>query len=37
MNLLGFDAGVPRLPLTEMEPQNAEKLEKAMRALKLIN
>jgi 4-hydroxy-tetrahydrodipicolinate synthase len=30
MNLLGFDAGVPRAPLTEMEPQNREKLITAM-------
>ncbi len=30
MNLLGFDAGVPRAPLTEIEPQNREKLVVAM-------
>lgn len=30
MNLLGFDAGTPRAPLTEIEPQNREKLAKAM-------
>ncbi len=31
MRLLGYDVGVPRAPLTEMEPQNREKLIKAMR------
>lgn len=31
MNLQGRNAGVMRRPLTEMEPQNAEKLEKAMK------
>ena len=30
MNLLGFNAGTPRAPLTEIEPQNREKLVKAM-------
>ena len=30
MNLLGFNAGLPRAPLTEIEPQNKEKLMKAM-------
>ncbi len=30
MNLLGFNAGTPRAPLTEIEPQNKEKLIKAM-------
>ena len=30
MNLLGFDAGTPRAPLTEIEPQNKEKLISAM-------
>ncbi len=30
MNLLGFNAGTPRAPLTAMEPQNREKLIKAM-------
>ena len=30
MNLLGFDAGVPRAPLSEIEPNNKEKLRKAM-------
>ncbi len=32
MNLLGMDVGELRLPLCEMEPQNLEKLKKAMRA-----
>ena len=31
MNLLGFDAGVPRAPLTQLEPANREKLANAMR------
>ena len=31
MELLGLDRGVLRRPLTEMEEQNAEKLEKAMK------
>ncbi len=30
MNLLGFNAGTPRAPLSEMEPSNKEKLRKAM-------
>ena len=30
MNLLGFDAGTPRAPLSEIEPNNKEKLRKAM-------
>lgn len=30
MNLMGMQAGPMRRPLTEMEPENAEKLEKAM-------
>ena len=30
MNMLGFEAGPLRMPLTEMEPQNAEKLRAAM-------
>ncbi len=36
MNLLGFAAGVPRLPLTEMEPDNAERLAKEMKELGII-
>lgn len=31
LNLMGMGAGLPRMPLTEMEPANAERLEKAMR------
>ena len=31
MNLLGFDAGTPRAPLTTIEPQNQEKLIEAMK------
>ena len=30
MNLLGFDAGTPRAPLSEIEPNNKEKLRKVM-------
>lgn len=30
LNLMGMEAGPLRMPLTEMEPANAEKLEKAM-------
>lgn len=30
MNLLGFDAGTPRAPLSEIEPNNKEKLRKAI-------
>jgi len=32
MNLVGMDVGELRLPLCEMEPNNLEKLKKAMRA-----
>ena len=31
VNLLGFNAGVPRAPLTKIEPQNREKLVASMR------
>ena len=31
MNILGFDAGIPRAPLTEIEPTNREKLLQAMK------
>lgn len=31
LNLMGMEAGLPRMPLTDMEPANAAKLEKAMR------
>ncbi len=30
MNLLGFDAGTPRAPLSEIEPNNKEKIRKVM-------
>lgn len=36
MNFLGFDAGTPRLPLTEMEDTHAEVLRSEMRELGLI-
>ncbi|MBO7297927.1 MAG: 4-hydroxy-tetrahydrodipicolinate synthase [Clostridia bacterium] len=35
VNLLGFKAGTPRAPLTEIEPQNAEKLAAAMKTFGL--
>jgi hypothetical protein len=31
MNIIGFDAGVPRAPLTKIEPQNREKLVAALK------
>ena len=31
LNLMGMEAGVLRMPLTEMEPANVQKLEKAMK------
>ena len=31
MNLLGFSAGIPRAPLSEIEPENLEKLKTAMK------
>ena len=30
LNMLGYDAGIPRLPLTEMTEKNQERLKKAM-------
>ena len=36
MNFLGFDAGVPRLPLTEMEEARAAALYGEMQALGLV-
>ncbi|MCR5477235.1 MAG: 4-hydroxy-tetrahydrodipicolinate synthase [Lachnospiraceae bacterium] len=36
LNLMGMEAGSLRLPLTEMEPANAERLEKSMKAYGLI-
>ena len=30
MNLQGKNVGLPRLPLTEMEPQNQERMKKAL-------
>ena len=36
MNMLGFDAGTPRAPLTEIEPQNAEKLKGAMKTFGMV-
>lgn len=36
LNLMGMEAGPLRMPLTEMEPANAEKLEKAMKAYGIL-
>ena len=36
MNMLGFNAGTPRAPLTEIEPQNAEKLRSEMKKFGLV-
>ncbi|MCM1368599.1 MAG: 4-hydroxy-tetrahydrodipicolinate synthase [Roseburia sp.] len=36
MQLIGIDVGLPRLPLTELEPQNTERLAAAMREVGLI-
>ena len=36
MNLLGFDAGITRLPLYEMAPENVERLRKSMQNYGLI-
>lgn len=36
LNLMGMEAGPLRMPLTEMEPANAEKLEKAMKAYGIV-
>lgn len=36
LNLMGMEAGSLRMPLTEMEPANVEKLEKAMRAYGIL-
>ncbi|MBQ7955351.1 MAG: 4-hydroxy-tetrahydrodipicolinate synthase [Lachnospiraceae bacterium] len=37
LNLMGMEAGTLRMPLTEMEPANVEKLEKAMRGFGILN
>ena len=36
MQLMGFDVGIPRMPLTEMEPETTAKMAELMRKLKLI-
>ena len=36
LNLMGMNAGSLRMPLTEMEPSNVEKLEKAMKDYGLL-
>lgn len=37
LNLMGMEAGTLRMPLTEMEPANAAKLEKAMKDFGILN
>lgn len=37
LNLMGIEAGTLRLPLTEMEEANAERLKKAMQAYGILN
>lgn len=37
LNLMGMEAGSLRMPLTEMEPANAAKLEKAMKDFGILN
>lgn len=36
LNLMGMEAGAPRMPLSEMEPANTERLEKAMKAYGIL-
>ncbi|MCM1090885.1 MAG: 4-hydroxy-tetrahydrodipicolinate synthase [Muribaculum sp.] len=36
LNLMGMEAGTLRMPLTEMEPANVERLEKAMKAYGIL-
>lgn len=36
MQLIGIDVGLPRLPLTELEPEHTERLKTAMREVGLI-
>lgn len=36
LNLMGMEAGALRMPLSEMEPANAERLEKAMKAYGIL-
>ena len=36
LNLMGMGAGTLRMPLTEMEPANAERLEQAMKAYGIL-
>lgn len=36
MNLMGMEAGILRRPLTEMEPDNAKKLEKALKEFGIL-
>ena len=36
LNIMGWDVGIPRLPLTEMEPANQERLKKALAGFGII-
>ena len=36
LNMMGYECGIPRLPLTEMTPASKERLQKAMKAFGLI-
>ncbi len=36
MQLIGMDVGIPRLPLTELEPEHTARVQKAMREVGLI-
>lgn len=36
LNMMGYDAGIPRLPLTELSPAGKERLEKAMKEFGIL-
>lgn len=36
LNMMGFEAGIPRLPLTELSPAGKERLEKAMKEFGIL-
>lgn len=36
LNLMGMEAGALRMPLTEMEPANADRLKKAMKEFGIL-
>ncbi len=37
LNMIGFNCGIPRLPLIEMNPKNQEKLRNELKVLKIID